>query len=503
MSDTSVSSVAVPRISRTRLVAVLLFAFVAAYVMLVVAYRGPSRTAALDLMNIVMPLAAAAVCFVAAKRATDKRQHIFWLLMVVALIASAGAEATWAWYELVLRIMAPYPSTADVLWLAFYPLVLVAIMVLVSFRGKDKFSAAAIALDVFTFGVAFLAVIWQLGILATIHSSANSLTNLMNAAYPVGDVMLLAALASLALIPAGRCRPSGILWLAPSFLINILADSVYLIAKGNGTYATGSWIDPLWILAYSFIGMGALVFIEASSRQARVVPLSIRAGNGWGARLRTVLPYATVPMAAFILYDQFVAHSHPGKIGDLVVVCITLLLIVLVLVRQMITIGELGAEKRHLALLHDAARALARCKTSKEVLRVGTRVVKRGATCDAVAVWLASNDSRARLTACDGFSRSGRRMLREALSGSPQVKRTLTKGETMLFRGADLLKSAGRNGDAAPLTMIAAIPLMCRRRYLGAICIAMDGSGDHAETSVRYRNGVRRSPAPRNARPPG
>ena len=254
MNTTSLASVAAPRIRRTRLVALLLFAFVAAYVVLAASYRGPSLTAALDLMDIVMPLAAAAVCFVAAKRATDKRQHIFWLLMVVALLASAGAEATWAWYELVARIMAPYPSPADVLWLAFYPLVFIAIMVLVSFRGKDKLSAAAMALDVFTFGVASLAVIWQLGILATVHSSANSLINLVNVAYPVGDVVLLAALASLALIPAGRRRPSGILWLAPSFLINILADFVYLVANGNGTYATGSWIDPLWVLAYAFIG---------------------------------------------------------------------------------------------------------------------------------------------------------------------------------------------------------------------------------------------------------
>ena len=118
--------------------------------------------------------------------------------------------------------------------------------------------------------------------------------------------------------------------------------------------------------------------------------------------------------------------------------------------------------------------------TSKEVLSVGTRLVGRGADCDAVAVWLSNNDG-ARLTACDGLSRSGRRRLSGALADSHEVKQTLAKGETtIVLRGAELLKGTGDKADPVPPAVAAAIPMMSRRRHLGALCLATADSGDQA-----------------------
>ena len=76
---------------------------------------------------------------------------------------------------------------------------------------------------------------------------------------------------------------------------------------------------------------------------------------------------------------------------------------------------ELTVERRQLVLLNEAARVFGLCTTSRQVLRAGTHLARKATDCDAAAVWLPTEDSQGRLTACSGLSSSDRRELLHAL----------------------------------------------------------------------------------------
>jgi hypothetical protein len=209
-------------------------------------------------MNILTPLAAAVVCFVAAKRAAVRRLAVFWLLVGVGLALSSMAESVWAVYELVLGIESPYPSVADLLWLLSYPVQFAAIMGLLAFRGRDRLATVASSLDALLFGLAAAALSWQFIVLPSLDAEAGWMANTVNVFYPAGDVLLLVGLLSLALIPRRGLLPRGMVWVAAAFSVNVVADVVYTLLETSGSYATGSWIDPLWPLSYALLGAAAL-----------------------------------------------------------------------------------------------------------------------------------------------------------------------------------------------------------------------------------------------------
>ncbi len=438
-----------PRVSpvrRQRLAAWLLLAFPAVFVLVLVSTQGVTRMIALDLMEIVTPLAAAIACLLASRKAGDRRVSRFWLLMSLALFLSTAAEATWAWYELVLHVEAPYPSLADVLWVSFYPLAVAAFLQLVPSRGTDRYAAWTLVLDVLLFAVASALAIWQFIVLPGLDLSVGWVVNLTTLGYPVGDVLLLAAVASLALMPSKARVPRGVPWLALGFLVNIEADLAYLLAEAAGTYSTASWIDPLWPLAYALMGFGALAFLGAPAAEEQRAYFQNQRLADWMGRARTALPYAIVPVVAIVLYAQFISRRAVDPMGNMIAIAGALLLIVLVLVRQLVVIvenarlqgevvrlsrerevraaaraEELSVEKRQLVLLNEAARVFGLCTTSRQVLRAGVHLAKRGADCDAAAVWLPTEDSQGRLTACSGLSAGDRRELLDAARRFPRV----------------------------------------------------------------------------------
>ncbi len=480
-----------PRVSpvrRQRLAAWLLLAFPVVFVLVLVSTQGFPRMIALDLMEIVTPLAAGIACLLASRKAGDRRVSRFWLLMSLALFLSSAAEATWAWYELVLHVEAPYPSLADVLWLCFYPLAVAAFLQLVPSRGTDRYAAWTMVLDVLLFAVASALVIWQFIVLPRLDLSVGWVVNLTTLGYPVGDVLLLAAVASLALMPSKARVPRGVPWLALGFLVNIEADLAYLLAEAAGTYTTASWIDPLWPLAYALMGFGALAFLSAPAAGEQRAYFQNQPLASWMSRVRTALPYAIVPVVAFVLYAQFISRRAVDPTGSIIAIVGALLLIVLVLVRQLVVIVEntrlqgevvrlsreremraaarahgLTVQKQQLLLLNEAARVFGLCTTPRQVMRAGMHLAKRGTGCDAAAVWLPAEDSQGRFAACSGLASSDRRELLSALGG------TLESEKAQARDGVMLLSPEGKGEASAKTT--AAIPLMSRGRSLGALCL--------------------------------
>ena len=199
-----------------------------------------------------LELIAVAVCAARVVRRRDDR--VAWGLMTVALIAWTGGDLVWTvWLDGVAN--PPYPSIADVLYLAMYPAVYVAMMLLIRTRLRNAGAAqwldgAVVGLTIASVGAALV-----FGpVLAT--SSGHAGAEIVSVAYPVGDFVLLICVA-VAYSLAGW-RP-GRAWLLFGAGVTLMAaaDVIFSYQTATSTYVPGTPLDVLWPLSMALLAFAA------------------------------------------------------------------------------------------------------------------------------------------------------------------------------------------------------------------------------------------------------
>jgi diguanylate cyclase (GGDEF)-like protein len=222
-------------------------------------------------------LLAVAVCAGRALRRRDDRW--VWALMAFGLLTWTGGDLVWT---LWLNNLAnpPFPSVADPLYLAMYPAMYVAIMLLIRSRIRD--AGAAQWLDGGIVGLALAAIGAGL-IMPTILalSSGQIVKDAVNLAYPLGDLTLLAFV--VAAMSLSGWRPTR-MWtlLGAGMATDAIADLVFAYQSARGTYVPGGILDTMWPAAMTLIALAAWQPVER--RRVGAVPapqtiaLSVLAG---------------------------------------------------------------------------------------------------------------------------------------------------------------------------------------------------------------------------------
>jgi two-component system, cell cycle response regulator len=197
-------------------------------------------------------LLATAVCAARVWRRPQDRWA--WTLVTLGLLAWTGGDLLWTVW---LGNLAdpPFPSVADGLYLAWYPALYAAFMLLI--RSRRRQIDAAQWLDGVIVGLALSAVGAALifpAVLAMHHGRL--IEDAVNIAYPLGDFTLLVFVAS-AFSLAGW-RP-GRLWviLGAGTLVSAVADIVYVYQTARGTYAAGTVLDTMWPASMSLFAVAA------------------------------------------------------------------------------------------------------------------------------------------------------------------------------------------------------------------------------------------------------
>ena len=177
-----------------------------------------------------------------------------WLYVAVGLFLWVLGEITWSVYELVLLVSVPYPSVADVFWIAGYlPLVVALLLYIAPFKDalslKSVLSAVAVALltDVAVF-VVLIGPVFGPG--------ADAATRLFDFAYPVLDMVLLGvSIAGMFLFLPGRISRFWV-WLNLGFISTVIADIIFSYSSALGTYYDGHPLELLYFLGDSAILLG-------------------------------------------------------------------------------------------------------------------------------------------------------------------------------------------------------------------------------------------------------
>jgi len=158
-------------------------------------------------------------------------------------------------YPKLLHHEVPFPSFGDGLYVAVYPMLMAGLLLLVRRRNPQRKARGGIDATIMTLGLALPS--WSALIAPYLHDPSMSLLpKLVSVAYPLGDVMLLAAAVSLAM-DTGRRRGSFYL-LSASIISLLVTDFVYGLMLLDGTYNHQLSLDIGWIGFYLLWGAAAL-----------------------------------------------------------------------------------------------------------------------------------------------------------------------------------------------------------------------------------------------------
>src|SRR5690349_21708222 len=157
-------------------------------------------------------------------------------LLPAALAVYGSGNVVWTVFVRPLDVQ-PFPSSADALFLAFYPLVLVA--QLRSIRSQANRIHANLWLDGLVGGLAIGAVVSAAAIRPILSAGAGSWAAVVTtAAYPLLDLVLLLFLT--VTLSMHRWRPPAGSWFfTGGLLLFVVADVAYLFATARGTYVPG------------------------------------------------------------------------------------------------------------------------------------------------------------------------------------------------------------------------------------------------------------------------
>ncbi|MEA2229610.1 MAG: hypothetical protein QOF04_3240, partial [Solirubrobacteraceae bacterium] len=228
------------------------------------------------------------------------RERVAWLTMAVGVIGWAFGNV---YYTVVLWDLdpIPIPSVSDALWIVYYPIVYVAVAMLL--RARIARFHASLWADgaVGALAVAALsaAVVFQSVAKTTGGAPLEVATNL---AYPLGDLILLGMVTGGVALTGWK---PGLTWgaLAGSFVLFGVSDGIYLWGNATGTWQAGSVFEAGWPAATLLLAWAAWM----PPRHVRPRPLV-------GKRM-LVVPLAFALLGLVLLISDHFHHLNLLAVG--------------------------------------------------------------------------------------------------------------------------------------------------------------------------------------------
>lgn len=191
-------------------------------------------------------------CLLRAARGGPERNA--WLLIAASVLAWAAAEIYWTAY-IEGNASAPYPSPADAGYLAFYPLAVGGLYLLVRARAHELdprlwMDGAIAALGTGALGAA---LIFEF---VADHTEGGTVEVATTLAYPLGDVLMLALVVGV--VALTRWHPSRT-WsvLLAGLATMAVADVAFTLQTYETTLPGGEWVEPIYLISALFIGAEA------------------------------------------------------------------------------------------------------------------------------------------------------------------------------------------------------------------------------------------------------
>jgi diguanylate cyclase (GGDEF)-like protein len=322
-------------------------------------------TLAENLIALVAPVLAAACAWWRRARSTGRHRRS-WTALAAGVTCWAVGDTVWTWLQ--AAGISPFPSPADLAYLAFGPLVCVGLLLHpVSHHRSDRTQRV---LDGGAASCALLLVSWQTALGAAVRATdaADPVAAVVGLAYPVVDIIVVVlAVLAFAHTPVGRPRlPLAVL--AIGLLAISAADSAFIGLNATGGYQSGDVLDVVWSLGFGLLGAAALLDGEVPDDRRRDRARAERVPPAAG-----LLPYVPIVVASAVVAVMQLLGRPPSTAELLALLGLTLLL----LIRQYFTLrqntrlaGEVAAREQELEHLayHDPLTGLPNRKLFRDRL---------------------------------------------------------------------------------------------------------------------------------------
>jgi diguanylate cyclase (GGDEF)-like protein/PAS domain S-box-containing protein len=299
----------------------------------------------------------AAVAIVVGVRRNRPPAALAWWCFAAAQVVFVAGDLFYYSFD------APFPSLGDAFYLAFYPLQVVGLLLLVRRRAPGRDRASLIDACIITVGVGVLAWVFLMEPYAG-DANLSLIERLVSMAYPLMDLLLLAVAARLAV--GTGARPVAFHLLGGSILSLLVTDAIYGVIELTSGYNQGGLLDAGWLACYLLWGAAAL----HPSMHALSAPGNPPETRLSGRRL-ALLAVATL-MAPSVQVVQDL-RSNPMNVP--VVAAASGVLFLLVLVRMAGLLASLrAAVARSQRLAQDSARLTRDLERRRSEERLGALV---------------------------------------------------------------------------------------------------------------------------------
>jgi diguanylate cyclase len=311
---------------------------------------GPEAVSAFsDVAGTAAALSASILLLRAAVRSSSVTRRAWFLIAMGAGFWGLG-ELTWTFYEVVLSVEAPFPSIADPWYLSGTFLLFLGALTLSS--PLRSLTPARTTLDALAIALAGTAVLWQIALGPIIESPSASLgEKTLGLLYPFADLLILFAVCTALYWQRGNRSGTTLTLLTSGLVLFLASDVAFAYLATNDAYSTGSWVDFGW--AYGFLLMGLAGATQEEWRSDFFVEREGAAAAPWKQALPLFLFGVTVSWVLILGNDLSVA-------GDLPLFAVVFTMMVVVFLRQVITLEENSRLRKQLEALVAAEREKAR-----------------------------------------------------------------------------------------------------------------------------------------------
>jgi diguanylate cyclase (GGDEF)-like protein len=303
-----------------------------------------------DLGELAAALLAAAGCGLTAAL-TRGRLRIAWAALATASLSWAVGEAIWSFYELARDVETPFPSLADLGFLGFPVGAMAAVLLYPA--GASRSDRRRMVLDGLMVASAIGLVSWATALGAVVDAGGDTrFATVVSVAYPLTDLALLVV--CVLVLSRSTSHRAPLACIAGGLALMAFSDSAFAYLTAKDTYGSGSPVDLGWFFAF---GLLALAPLTPGSTSAEIQADGVVVAGG-------LLPY--VPLAAALGFVGW--REVDGYELGTVEVTLSVFLVVVVLVRQFLTVRDnqllvlalagREAELRHQAF-HDRLTGLA------------------------------------------------------------------------------------------------------------------------------------------------
>jgi hypothetical protein len=378
-----------------------------------------------------------------------------WMLIGCGCIAWGIGESFWRYYE--VHGQTPFPSLADFGYSSFPLLVFSGLILLPSLRNEQK--RVFLLLDSLISMGALLSIAWffVLGSLAQAPMES-VLSKILGLYYPTADVALVSCAVFLLLRGSGAVHPSSarrisLLVAIVGLCVFACSDFLFNVQNNTGTYVEGTWSDLGWPLGLMALGVAAYLrrFLPATSgdafklrRQQRPRQLSFEPAQA--------LPYLLlITLFGVLVFNVLSMNSTQQSIRP-VLVGSTLIVIILVLARQILTmLDNTQLMRKQMATLQELEQVNQSIVERNDVLEAGVTHLKE------IQTRLANGDVRARAHLVSGELwplATGLNLMAERMM---RFERNQKDAEKVAQAVGDLSQAVERARSGAPLV----IPFSC------------------------------------------